>query len=99
MDTLHNPTCELLITEGEKKALASTQAGFPCIGLVGVNGYKPKNRAALLPALESIAWKGRPVFIAFDSDVTSKAEVQAAESQLAAAVEVPRRDGQGCAVA
>jgi putative DNA primase/helicase len=83
-DVLHNATCELLLTEGEKKALASTQAGFPCIGLVGVNGFKPKNRAALLPTLESIAWKGRPVFIAFDSDVAIKPEVQVAESQLAA---------------
>jgi putative DNA primase/helicase len=83
-DVLHNATCELLITEGEKKALASTQAGFPCIGLVGVNGFKPKNRAALLPTLEIIAWKGRPVFIAFDSDIESKPNVQAAESQLAA---------------
>ena len=83
-DLLADASRELLLTEGEKKALASTQAGFPCIGLVGVNGFKPKNRAALLPALESIAWKGRSVFIAFDSDVTSNADVQAAESQLAA---------------
>ena len=99
-DVLPNVSSELLLTEGEKKALASTQAGFPCVGLVGVNGFKPKNRGRRCSRpWKSIAWKGRRVLIAFDSDVTSNADVQAAESQLAALIEVPRSDRQGCTFA
>jgi len=82
--TIDNPAAPLLITEGEKKALASTQAGFPCIGLVGVFGWKTKRSERLLPSLDRIAWKGRPVFLLYDSDLTDKPEVKDAESRLAA---------------
>ena len=67
-DVLPDPSRELLLTEGERKSLCASQHGFPCIGLVGVLGWKEKNRQSLLPALERIAWKDRPVYIAFDSD-------------------------------
>jgi hypothetical protein len=74
---LADPSQMLFITEGEKKAAAATQAGFPCIGLVGVYGWQlPKSKPrALLPELAGIAWTGRPVRIVFDSDATSKPEV------------------------
>ena len=75
---------ELLVTEGEKKALAATQAGFPCIGLVGVFGWKQGRKETLLPAMERIPWKGRTVYIVFDSDIATKPEVQDAECRLAA---------------
>ena len=75
---------ELLITEGEKKALAANQAGFPSIGLVGVWGWKPGKKETLLPALERIPWKGRAVYVVFDSDIATKPDVQDAESRLAA---------------
>ncbi|MFH1919442.1 MAG: phage/plasmid primase, P4 family [Planctomycetota bacterium] len=81
--TIDNPAAPLLITEGEKKTLAATQAGFPCIGLVGVYGWKNKRAERLLPALERIPWKQRPVFIAFDSDLTDKPEIQDAVARLA----------------
>jgi len=83
-EVLSDPTCELLITEGERKALAAMQAGFPCIGLVGVFGWKQGNKETLLPALERIAWHGRNVRIVFDSDIADKPEVQDAENRLAA---------------
>ncbi len=75
---------ELLIDEGEKKSLCATQYGFPCIGLVGVMGWKEKNRESLLPALERIAWKDRLVYIVFDSDIAGNENIQDAESRLAA---------------
>ena len=75
---------ELLVTEGEKKALCATQHGFPCIGLVGVFGWHPKNNETLLLALERVAWSGRRVFIVFDNDGTPKPNVQDTESRLAA---------------
>ncbi len=81
---LADPTRELLGTEGEKKALAATQAGFPCIGLVGVFGWKPGKKETLLPALERVAWQGRKVYIVFDSDIADNPNVQDAESRLAA---------------
>ena len=74
----------IIITEGEFKALASTQYGFACIGLVGVYGWKEKDRESLLPEMERIAWKGREVRIAYDSDISEKPDVQQAESRLAA---------------
>lgn len=83
-EILADSTRELLITEGEKKALKSSQEGFPCIGLVGVFGWCDGRRAGLLPAMERIAWRDRPVYIVFDSDIADKPEVQEAESRLAA---------------
>lgn len=76
-------TCELLITEGEKKALAASQIGFPCLGLVGIFGWKEARREALLSDFNVIAWSGRPVVIVFDSDAASKPEVRDAAARLA----------------
>ena len=85
-NTLSDTACPLLITEGEKKALKATQEGFPCIGLAGVWCWKGKDKAGQsvpLPEFEQIAWQGRPVFIVYDSDVSTKLEVQRAEAALA----------------
>ena len=83
-EILSDATRELLITEGEKKALAATQAGFPCIGLVGVYGWKGRGRESLLASLENVVWQGRTVYIVFDSDLAENESVQDAESRLAA---------------
>lgn len=78
-----NPRQELFIIEGEKKAAAATQEGFPSIGIPGVSAYCEKGNERLLPELARINWQGREVYIAFDSDITTKPEVQSAESRLA----------------
>jgi putative DNA primase/helicase len=83
-DALGDPQRELLLTEGEKKSLCASQYGFPCIGLVGVLGWKEKGRQSLLPTLQRIPWKDRLVYIVFDSDISTKEDVQSAEAQLAA---------------
>jgi putative DNA primase/helicase len=75
---------ELLVTEGEKKALKATQEGFPCIGLAGVFGWKDGKSERLFPTLQRIPWRGREVRIVFDSDIADKPEVQDGESRLAA---------------
>jgi putative DNA primase/helicase len=77
---------ELILVEGEKKALKLTQEGFPAIGLVGVWGWKRKDNERLIADLEAVNWKGRRVFIAFDSDVMTKDEVKLGESRLSVAV-------------
>lgn len=77
----------LLVTEGEKKSIAATLAGFPTIGLTGVNAWCRPKTTTLNGDLASIEWKGRKVFIAFDSDAVENANVAAEEQKLAMALE------------
>ncbi len=81
-----DPTARLLITEGELKALAATQAGFSCVALAGVDCWHERRKTTLMPDLERIAWQGRQVFIAFDSDAADNEHVQRNERELAAAL-------------
>ena len=78
----------LLIVEGEKKALAATLHGFACIGLGGVHNFY--NAGTFLPELERIAWKGRPVYICFDSDAAHNPQIQAAEAKFATELSLHR---------
>lgn len=84
---LADPTAPLVLTEGEKKALAATQEGFACIGLVGVFGWKTKDSATLPPALAAIPWRGRRVYLAFDSDMLTNEKVALAAGWLASVLE------------
>lgn len=76
-------TQDLLITEGEKKAASSTRAGFPCLGLQGVDCFTDPMTGKLHDDLAQIDWHGRKAFITYDSDVTDKKEVRAAMRRLA----------------
>jgi hypothetical protein len=90
---LDDPAVPLLVTEGEKKALAATQHGFPCVGLVGVYGFQKKREKAadgkpigpreLIPDLDRVAWAGRCVVVCFDSDAAGNPNVGWAEYHLA----------------
>jgi hypothetical protein len=71
----------LLIVEGEKKALSAAHAGFATVGLGGV--YNFLTQGELLPELQEFIWKGRPVYICFDSDAAHNPQIQAAEARLA----------------
>ena len=77
----------LFVTEGEKKAAMADQEGFPCVGLTGVSCWRQKPRdadgrkiedAASIPIadLDLITWRGRTVYLTFDSDVATKPEVR-----------------------
>ncbi|NOT01778.1 MAG: DUF3854 domain-containing protein [Phycisphaerales bacterium] len=82
----------ILITEGEKKTLAAAQAGFCCVGLVGVWSFQQKRLRddrgrtfgvrQLLSELVALDWKGRVVVIVFDSDVVDRPDLQLAEFRL-----------------
>ena len=66
-----DPTKPLLITEGEKKALAACQIGLPCIGIAGVWNWRTKldtGERLTLPGLDQFIWKGRTVELVPDSD-------------------------------
>lgn len=82
---LANGATEVLLTEGEYKALCLAERGYCCIGLAGVWNWKPgKKVGKLLPELEQVEWHGRKVYIVFDSDSVTKQSVMAAEQVLAA---------------
>jgi hypothetical protein len=90
---LADPTVPLLLVEGEKKALAGTQAGFPTLGLSGVWNWalkRPKDAGGrgtgprrLIGDLDSVRWSGRKVAVVFDSDLKDKPEVAWARWHLA----------------
>ena len=60
------PGCKLGITEGEFKALALVEAGFPCAGTGGITSACPGG--ALLPALVDLIAQVRPAELAFIGD-------------------------------
>ncbi len=81
----------IMITEGEKKALSACLAGVPTIGLGGV--YNFTTNGELLALLENIEWKGRPVYICYDSDASDNVNIQAAEGRLATELSMKRGAG------
>jgi putative DNA primase/helicase len=83
---LEDVTTELLITEGQKKALCADQHGFRCLGLAGVWNWKDSQSEVLSNGLVMIRWDGRPVIVVFDSDAACKPRVREAEMRLAAAL-------------
>ncbi len=80
-------TVPLVITEGEKKSAISSKMGVPCLGLGGVWSFRSKAMGVkMLPELEDVTWKGRKVYIAYDSDAVRNTQVCAAENSLAEAL-------------
>ncbi|HUV04776.1 MAG TPA: AAA family ATPase [Armatimonadota bacterium] len=85
-----NPKIPLFITEGVRKADAAISRGLCCIALLGVWNWRGTNAdggKVALPDWEAIALEGRLIFIAFDSDVMRKPEVQKATMRLKAFLE------------
>lgn len=74
---------QIIVTEGEKKALAADQEGFACIGLVGVDCAQEPRQFRLHTQLAQIEWRECEVYIAFDSDVDRKERVKEAQARLA----------------
>lgn len=85
-DAVNDPTADLIITEGEKKALSADAHGFACVGIGGVDAWRAAG-GRMIPDLEELSWTGRRVFICFDCpDVFTNANVMRAERQLAEAL-------------
>jgi hypothetical protein len=73
----------ITITEGEFKAAAACDNGFPTIGLGGVwNFMAQREGVVFLPELEKFDWSKRAVWVCFDSDYASKPEICAAINRL-----------------
>jgi hypothetical protein len=67
-----DPRQRLLVTEGEKKALAGTQSGLPCLAVPGVWAWLKRGKgqsSTPIDDLAEIAWRGRWVVVVGDSDL------------------------------
>jgi hypothetical protein len=87
---LSDPSVDLWITEGVKKADAATTRGLCCVALMGVAMWTKKDdkgNVTALPEWDAIELRERNVYIAFDSDVMSKPQVSKALSKLKAFLE------------
>jgi len=73
----------VVITEGEKKAARACVEGFPTIALGGVFNFMQEGRFLSDLANRGDAWRGKIVYIAFDSDRRSNAWIREAERRLA----------------
>ncbi len=65
---LQNENTPLYITEGEKKALALTQAGFSCIGISGLWAWKVEGVEKLIPDFDMVLLMGREIIVIPDND-------------------------------
>jgi hypothetical protein len=88
LEEVRSGSSPLLITEGAKTGDAATSQGIPTVVFAGVWMWcVPKVKPyRLKPCFDHIKLKGRPVFVAFDSDCMAKAEVQDALAALVAAL-------------
>jgi len=85
-EQLGNPNVPLWITEGVKKVDALASYGACAVGLTGVWGFKGRNPlggTTILADFDYIAFKGRGVYIVFDSDAASNPHVRLALARLA----------------
>lgn len=74
----------IIITEGEFKAIATSEAGYNCIGLGGVSSFQSKKQGVvLLSPLDKFKWQSRQVYIIYDSDLISNINVRMAQYKLA----------------
>ena len=91
---LENPQIPIIITEGEKKALAGLAVGYAVISLPGIDcGYRSTSdredgsgaQLELIPDLKAIGNNGRKIYIAFDRDSNPKTvkRVQRSRQKLA----------------
>lgn len=77
-----DPTIDVIVTEGEKKAACGCSRGFPTIGLGGVWSWKGDKGP--IKDLDMVNWDGRTVYLAFDSpDVQNNRNVTDALERLA----------------
>ena len=89
LSALNDPSTPIIITEGEKKALALSQINSGAVvGLGGVYNWKNKGKESLIDDLQQINWTDRTVFIVFDYDwkAVTRKNVSKAKKRLAAAL-------------
>ena len=81
-DALRDVNSPLIITEGELKAACACKKGLLTVGLGGVWSFLYKGRP--LEWFGKVEWRGRRVFICYDSDSITNVSVNRAETRLCA---------------
>jgi hypothetical protein len=76
----------LWVVEGEKKALAVAQLGFPTVGICGVDGWHSRGSRALLPDFDAIRLEDRIVEILPDGDYQTNPDVKRAIQRFGTAL-------------
>ncbi|NQW15961.1 MAG: DUF3854 domain-containing protein [Chloroflexi bacterium] len=87
---LDDPSIPLVITEGQKKADAALSIGLMTICLHGVYGWRGTNSKGgktVLADFEEIAFNGRRIYLAFDSDFRTNESVLKALKRFGAFME------------
>lgn len=87
-EVLSDPEMAVVITEGEKKALAACLDDIPTIGLGGVFNFA--SDGTFLDVLDKAEWSGREVYICYDSDAITNPKIAMAEARLAAELSLER---------
>jgi len=64
-DNLYGDSDSIIIVEGEKKSIVTAQAGFPNVGLMGKQGFKPEWASKFA--------RFKTVYVALDPDATQQA--------------------------
>ncbi len=85
-DLIADTMVPLWITEGQKKAAKAAQEGLACIALPGVWNWLSRISSDVsipLPDFDLIEFKGREVYIVFDSDSVTNPSVRLASRRLA----------------
>jgi archaellum biogenesis ATPase FlaH len=82
---LQDPSVTLYLSEGEKKCLKANQEGLPCVSVSGVDSWKCRvsGKSEPIKDLDLIVWRGRQVYLVYDSDLVTNARVLWAEFKLA----------------
>jgi len=88
-ERVRDVSADLWIVEGEKKADSLASRGECAIAITGVwNWCVPgTNGTELLPCWDHVALQGRNVYVAFDSDVLTNANIQLALTRLVVLLE------------
>lgn len=81
-EVAEDPTCRLLITEGEKKAACACALGIPTVALGGVSNWI--SHGGPISDLNLLKCKGQHVYVVFDSDIRTNFQVMLAAEKLAA---------------
>lgn len=83
-EVANDPNIPIFMTEGEKKAAKACKSGYPTIGLGGVHSFTEDKE--LIKDFNNFIWKGRIVYIVYDSDQRNNVNVQHAQVRLAKAL-------------
>lgn len=82
-ELMRDPSYRIIITEGEKKALSATSAGFNAVAVRGIDTWHAAGFTTLTDDLQRFAWNGREAFVCFDSDAAENEQVESASRLLA----------------